>query len=210
MVPIPKPEEIEQQEMKYDLLPAGEVVMIVERVECAKAHAPSMNYMYKMRMKPLLFEGNYGLVFLNLLEEGQMAWLLHSFCEAAGLSKGHIWPPCLRLDENIQNSFLDIPRPAPGAPQDDNLICENMRGRVVIAVLKQAVNKLNGKLESVVDINAKPPFKPYIVNGEPYHQPALITGKPVVQAQVQQRTIAPPPDDELEEDVILPDDTPTI
>lgn len=197
MTPVFDPDK-DTQPQQFDLLPVGDVVFIVEDSKCAVSK--KMNKMYAVVFKPFILVGNYGNVYCNLMES-VMTHMFHSFCEASGLSQGHVFPPVLRnAPDDPPNSFMDIE-----VGRESNLISANMIGRVVIGTVKHGRDQ-NGKPRHEIDINGSPPFKVYEVNGEPYAQPVLITnpGEPSNTAPApDQQTLAPPsdlvdPNEELE------------
>jgi len=203
MTPTFDPNEDTKQK-DFIPVPIGEQVLNVESVETKRSEKSGNRY-YNVVFRTPLLQGDYGNIYCVMLE-AKMLHVLLSFCEAAGLSKGHVFPPALRSDPEAMNSFVDI---VDGEMQ--NLLSFNMVDRVVLATIKHETDN-KGQLKAVVDINAKPPFRPYVqANGEPYKQPDLkseIAGhsaEPPVQQQ--QTTIAPPADDDPigdpESDILL-------
>lgn len=181
---------VDTKQKEFDLLPEGDIIFTVDDAKTGMNKSGSRN-MYTMRLRPTTLTGNYGNT-LCYFPEDTMLHMLLSFCEAAGITQGHVFPPALRASSGLPNSFVDI---EPGREQ--NLLSRNMLNRVVVGVVKHEVGN-DGKTRGVININADPPFKPYIVNGVPYQQPALIAdlAVPPVQQQPEQATIAPPDDDE--------------
>ena len=194
MTPVINPGDEKQKE--FDLLPIGDVALIVD--DATTKMSKNGNLMYSLKLRPYTLVGNYGTIFLYLPESSMLHMLL-SFCEASGLSKGHTFPPELRSDSSIPNSFADIE-----VGMSQNIISRNMFERVVIGVVKHETK--DGKTKAIININAEPPFKVYMVNGEPFKQPGLVdTSAPPLQSG--QQTIAPPSDDvTVEPDIFIDDD----
>jgi len=194
----------------FDLLPLGQVVLYVDSAECAKSKKGDL--MYALQLKPHLLEGHYGSIFLYMRED-RMKYVLLSFCDAAGISIKHVFPPALRGPSGSPNSFMDIEVPHDGEPMRDNLLCRNMLGRVVIGISKHEKGQDGVTMRSALNVFANPPFLPYILEtGELYQQPAPITDAvtqggaptPVVQIRPPSEVI------EVDEPIPLEDDIPFV